>query len=140
MNSVPCRTVLVMFSANLAPCFFPRRSEEEIISAIREKGFQIFVYDSDAGVHPAVLLSIVSCASAMIGPHGLRPLPSPTRSDSTEAGAGMVNMLGARPGLHVLEFHPSFPSHPSTGLAGLNMCMLYLARILGHHYTGKIPR
>ena len=50
----------------------------------------------------------------------------------------MVNMLSARPGLHVLEFHPSAPSHPSTGLAGLNMCMLYLASLLGHHYWGEV--
>ena len=62
-----------------SPCRLPlsltakprRRSEETILSAVEAQGFQLFVFDSDAGLHPVVLLSILSCASAIVGPHGL---------------------------------------------------------------------
>jgi hypothetical protein len=38
----------------------------------------------------------------------------------------------------VLEFHPTQPTAPSSGLAGLNLCNLHLALALSLDYTGLV--
>ena len=83
---------------------------------------RLAVYDSDAGQTPAAVLALFAAAHAVIAPHG----------------AGLANLIAARPGMHVLEFHPALPQHPSSGLPGLNLCMLHLARALGFAYSGAV--
>ena len=83
---------------------------------------RLVVYDADVGQTPAAVLTLFAAARAVIAPHG----------------AGLTNLIAARRGLRVLEFHPSQPAHAASGIPGLNLCMLHLARALGFAYTGAL--
>ena len=85
-------------------------------------GLRVVVYDADVGQTPGAVLALFAGAVAVVAPHG----------------AGLSNLIAAPRGLHVLEFHPSQPDHPASGLPGLNLCMLHLARALGLRYTGAL--
>ena len=85
---------------------------------------RLAVYDADAGHSPMAVLALFAAAHGVIAPHG----------------AGLVNLVAARPGVRVLEFHPSEPRHAASGIPGLNLCMLHLARALGLAYTGAVMR
>lgn len=85
---------------------------------------RLAVYDADAGHSPMAVLALFAAAQGIIAPHG----------------AGLANLVAARPGVHVLEFHPSEPRHAASGIPGLNLCMLHLSRALGLAYTGAVMR
>jgi len=87
-------------------------------------GLEVAVYDADAGQSPLAVLALFSAARGVIAPHG----------------AGLTNLVASRKGLHVLEFHPSQPDHAASGIPGINLCMLHLARALGLAYTGALMR
>lgn len=109
---------------------FSRAFEKSIGQMIQQAGHgggskcrvRLGVYDADAGAAPKAVLSLFAAAQGVIAPHG----------------AGLTNVVAAGKGLHVLEFHPSQPQHPASGIPGLNLCMLHLARALGFAYTGAL--
>ena len=90
-------------------------------SACRQ-ALRLALYDADAGHSPVSVLALFAAARGVIAPHG----------------AGLANLVAARPGLSVLEFHPSQPQHAASGIPGLNLCMLHLSRALGLTYTGAL--
>mmetsp|Transcript_48628 Transcript_48628/g.75906 ORF Transcript_48628/g.75906 Transcript_48628/m.75906 type:complete len:342 (+) Transcript_48628:154-1179(+) len=96
--------------------------DKMIRSAVLDIGGRLIEYDAGLGLSPRTVLRLFGCADAVIAPHG----------------AGLANLISSRPGVHVLEFHPSSPSHESSGMPGLNLCALHLSRVLGLHYTGAL--
>ena len=106
------------------------RAFEKLIFELVEEGrhgdstcqLRLAVYDGDAGQTPVAVLAQFAAARAVIAPHG----------------AGLANLIAGRRGLRVLEFHPAQPEHVASGIPGLNLCMLHLARALGFAYTGAL--
>ena len=106
------------------------RAFEKLIFELVEEGrhedstcqLRLAVYDGDAGQTPVAVLAQFAAARAVIAPHG----------------AGLANLIAGRRGLRVLEFHPAQPEHAASGIPGLNLCMLHLARALGFAYTGAL--
>jgi hypothetical protein len=148
-----CREGLVVLVRRAGKRRFSQRFEESIVAMIREAGgagaaegarsktahpafdkdvsfetiacrqaLRLAVYDADAGHSPVSVLALFAAARGVIAPHG----------------AGLANLVAARPGLSVLEFHPAQPQHAASGIPGLNLCMLHLSRALGLTYTGVL--
>ena len=105
---------------------FSRSFEEHLLQTVEGGAhtckLRVAIFDADAGMTPAAVLALFAVARGVIAPHG----------------AGLANVMAARKGTHVLEFHPAQPEHPASGLPGLNLCMLHLARALGLPYTGAL--
>ncbi len=89
----------------------PLRNEDALEEALRARGFESITFRGLPLVSQAALLRD---AEAIVATHG----------------AGLANLLLARPGRRVFEIIPG-----TTGLMSLRACFAQLSRLCGHHHA-----